>query len=81
MSVPRGWRLTRVPKSRLICSSTSHSQWLSAVFACHSRIFRYDSNYGVVTPPQAANPFNVALERLTVSGRASAGPEVPGAVG
>ena len=31
--MPPGWRLTRVPKSRLICSCTSHSHWLSAVFA------------------------------------------------
>jgi hypothetical protein len=33
MSVPPGWRLTRIPKSRLIRSSTSPSHWLSAVFA------------------------------------------------
>jgi hypothetical protein len=39
MSMPPGWRLTRVPKSRLICSSTSRSHWLSAVFAWHNRIF------------------------------------------
>ena len=39
MSVPSGWRLIRVPKSRLIRSSTSGSHWLSAVLAWHSRIF------------------------------------------
>jgi len=37
--VPSGWRLIRVPKSRLIRSSTSRSHWLSAVLAWHSRIF------------------------------------------
>lgn len=39
---------------------------------------RYDSNYGVI--PQAANPFGVALGWLIALGRASAGPEGPGAV-
>jgi len=40
---------------------------------------RYDGNYGVITPA-GSYPFNAALGRLTASGRASAGPEVPGAV-
>ena len=39
MSVPPGWRLIRVPKSRLIRSSTSRSHWLPAVLAWLSRIF------------------------------------------
>jgi len=39
MSVPSGWWLIRVPKLRLIRSSISRSDWLSAVFAWHSRIF------------------------------------------